>query len=1042
MNHHREEDTMRTHLLLAALTASVFCLLSCPFVWAEEPGEEILPPKPWSVAGLVEPAPTGDEIPPPSVGPPAFPVINGIPDTPDVLITTVTDRTITENSIFVSPLDDQIVLCANNSSDWPVTQIFGTQVGWSTDGGVTWTSQNEGPGGFRNKGDPAAVINLSGHFIVGYITSQRGQGVSISTDTGASWSHVTVATVPDTMFDLLDKNHLTVDNVASSPYQGNLYSAWTEFIDGGPNEDQVVISTSSDGGSTWSTPEDISSGLGAGSHNQGVNIQTGPNGEVYATWAVYDIWPADEVAIGFTSSMDGGASWAAESRILTSILGIRSTTLPNENSRANSYPTMAVDVSGGPRNGWIYIFWTNQGVPGVNSGDADIYMIRSTDGGASWSTPVRVNDDATTNAQWFPWATCNPTTGDLYVIFYDRRDDPGDLLTTAYVACSSDGGSTWDNFRVGDAQFTPGTIPGFMYNYMGDYLGIAARGCHVYPHWSDDRSGVFTAYVSPLFVDNEGPAITCPAHVTVECNDHCGVPSDDPQLTDFFNGVSATDACGDVVGITDDRPGCFPLGTTMVVFTATDDSGNEESCSADVTVVDTTPPEITCPADVTVECNDHCGVPSDDPELTGFFNGVSASDACGDVVDITDDRPGCFPVGTTPVTFVATDQSGNPGMCEANVTVEDTTPPEISVTLNRYELWPPNHKMADIVATVVVEDICDPSPTFILAAITSNEPEDDGGDGSTVPDIQGADLGTADTEFQLRSERSGQGMGRIYTIVYVAEDASGNQAEATVLVRVPHDRSGVAFASTGFNEEGTGFDRVRETFIVIVPSRLGVYGIDENGEAVLVESHFDATLLDMTRAYVGNTQGAILPEERMEVDNDGDGLVDLVLTYPITPVEPLIEQVVPVQYGEMWVADPVDPVGLHFVSSGGVDYLVPDIFGLGEPVVLRSDVGESAGITGERQVGATALHPISPNPFGSSTMAGFSLAAKEHVALRIYDARGMLVRTLEDRVLPCGLHHAVWDGRGADRRPVADGVYFVRFSAGPVRITRKVMLLR
>jgi hypothetical protein len=931
-------------------------------VWAqgtseESSGEETLPPKAWSVAGLAEPAPPVGEPPPPSDGRRVIPTINSIPDTPDVLITTATDRTISENSIFVSPLDDQIVLCANNSSDWPVTEIFGTQVGWSTDGGVTWTSQNEGPGGFRNKGDPAAVINPNGHFIVGYITSQRGQGVSISTDTGASWAHVTVATVPDTMFDLLDKNHLMVDNAASSPYQGNLYSAWTEFIDGGPNEDQVVISRCSDGGYTWSSPEDISSGLGAGSHNQGVNIQTGPNGEVYATWAVYDDWPADEVAIGFTSSTDGGASWAAESRILTNILGIRETTLPNENSRANSYPTMAVDVSGGPRNGWIYIFWTNQGVPGVNTGDADIYMIRSSDGGTSWSTPVRVNDDATTNAQWFPWATCNPTTGDLYVIFYDRRDDPGDLLTTAYVACSSDGGSTWENFRVGDAQFTPGTIPGFMWNYMGDYLGIAARGCHVYPHWSDDRSGVFTAYVSPLFVDNEAPTVTCPADITVECNDYCGVPSDDPQLTDFFNGVSA-------------------------------------------------------------------------------------SDACGDVVDITDDRPGCFPVGTTAVTFVATDQSGNEGVCEANVTVEDTTPPEISVTLNRYELWPPNHKMADIAATVAVEDICDPSPTFILAGITSSEPEDDGGDGSTMPDIQGADFGTADTEFQLRSERSGQGTGRTYTIVYVAEDASGNQAEATVLVRVPHDRSGLALGSTGFNEEGTGFDRAQEEFVVVIPSRLGVCGIDENGETVLLESHFDATLLDMTRAYVGNTQGVILPEERTEVDNDGDGLMDLVLSYRIAPVEPLVEQVMPVQYGEMWIADPIDPVGLHFVSAMGVDYLVPDIFALGDPVVLRSDAGESAGVTDGQQGRATALYPASPNPFSSTTVVRFSLGEDGHVTLRIYDAQGMLVRTLEDRVLQGGLHHAVWDGRSADTRPVAGGVYFVRFSAGSVQITRKVMLLR
>ena len=76
-----------------------------------------------------------------------------------------------------------------------------------------------------------------------------------------------------------------------------------------------------------------------------------------------------------------------------------------------------------------------------------------------------------------------------------------------------------------------------------------------------------------------------------------------------------------------------------------------------------------------------------------------------------------------------------------------------------------------------VTDICDPTPTFVLLSITSNEAENGLGDGDTAPDIF-ADIGAPDVDFELRSERSGGGSGRKYTIVYEASDCSGNTAQA------------------------------------------------------------------------------------------------------------------------------------------------------------------------------------------------------------------------------------------------------------------------
>ena len=118
----------------------------------------------------------------------------------------------------------------------------------------------------------------------------------------------------------------------------------------------------------------------------------------------------------------------------------------------------------------------------------------------------------------------------------------------------------------------------------------------------------------------------------------------------------------------------------------------------------------------------------------------------------------------------------------------DTTPPELTVALSREILWPPNHKMHTIEATVAATDICDDDPDIELVSIVSNEPDNGQGDGNTVNDVQNADFGTEDTSFALRSERSGKGSGRIYTITYKATDGSGNETVVERTVSVAHNK--------------------------------------------------------------------------------------------------------------------------------------------------------------------------------------------------------------------------------------------------------------
>jgi endo-1,4-beta-xylanase len=120
------------------------------------------------------------------------------------------------------------------------------------------------------------------------------------------------------------------------------------------------------------------------------------------------------------------------------------------------------------------------------------------------------------------------------------------------------------------------------------------------------------------------------------------------------------------------------------------------------------------------------------------------------------------------------------------VTVVDTTPPQLSFSLTPNTLWPPNHKLVTVTADLHVADNCDPAPAVRLTSVASNELDNGLGDGDTADDIQGAVPGTDDRSFRLRAERSGEGSGRTYTVIYEATDASSNRTRASQVVRVPH----------------------------------------------------------------------------------------------------------------------------------------------------------------------------------------------------------------------------------------------------------------
>jgi FtsP/CotA-like multicopper oxidase with cupredoxin domain len=220
------------------------------------------------------------------------------------------------------------------------------------------------------------------------------------------------------------------------------------------------------------------------------------------------------------------------------------------------------------------------------------------------------------------------------------------------------------------------------------------------------------------------------------------------------------------------------------------EDGIDNNCNGIVDLDCNHPPIAEAGIDQGAECASHSG-------SLLHLDGTASSDPDGDTITYAWSAPGVvfddatsptpsatFPLGSTVVTLTVSDGSLQ-DTDEVVVTVVDTTPPDINASVSPSVLWPPNHKLVDIQAMVLVSDICDPNPSFALTSLTSNEPDNGKGDGNTSNDIQGAALGTPDTAFQLRSERSGSGNGRSYSIAYQATDASLQTKNANASVSVP-----------------------------------------------------------------------------------------------------------------------------------------------------------------------------------------------------------------------------------------------------------------
>jgi hypothetical protein len=351
-----------------------------------------------------------------------------------------------------------------------------------TENGIDWVKNNPS-WGTTMSGDPVQCYDSIGNLFYEnmYGSSILGCKTVTSTNNGATWTPSVTAIAGN------DKNWLACDQT-SGPYANYAYTTMTRS--GGGN-----FARSMDHGATWTnTFAPTTQNL------PGMMVCVGADGNVQggAVFVVTNSGNSFSATYTFYKSTDGGATFVQKSvqqwanTVGSQVSGRNSVS----NMRTRPYPMIAADNSYGANRGKLYCVYASNDPPGA-TGKSDVWCRSSSDGGTSWSSAVRVNDDPNTQnrQQWHPAIWCDKETGKLYAMWMDTRDCPTNDSALIYASYSTDGGATWvqnqqisnKKMKIDCASCGGGGTP----RYEGDYNGIVSNKKGAMAAWTDFRSGTF-----------------------------------------------------------------------------------------------------------------------------------------------------------------------------------------------------------------------------------------------------------------------------------------------------------------------------------------------------------------------------------------------------------------------------------------------------------------------------------------------------------------------------------------------------------------------